>query len=265
MTRRLRHVCIALVSGTVLFGFTSPDNESQDAGLRQIPITDITASARCGEQALAWLRARAAAEIATSAAPLAGSHAASYRVRTSRRGAWLTLTATESGEIEASRVEADGVERVRWGSSCAPISRSETGPFSPDTIARGLTDEALEAAIGDGRPGVFYLWSPHMRFSVEAFGAITAAADARDLDLIPVLDPASDISFARTAAESAGLPPAALRPVASVELLFRGFTGHAPSVQLFGRGKLVGPVLPGARAVEGYLEFIDSFAQELSR
>ena len=36
-------------------------------------------------------------------------------------------------------------------------------------------------------------------------------------------------------------------------------------MQLYGNGELIGPMLPGVRSVEGYLEFFDSFAQALAK
>jgi len=128
-----------------------------------------------------------------------------------------------------------------------------------------FTDGDLEELLARNERGVIYLWSPHMPFSVDGVEAISAAAGARDIEVTILLHPGSDADFSRREAERASIPESGLRVVSAAVLVERGMTNHAPSIQLYAEGELVGPVLPGVRSVAGYLEFIDSLAQAAAR
>jgi hypothetical protein len=84
-----------------------------------------------------------------------------------------------------------------------------------------------------------------MPLSVDAYGVLEALSREMGLELVAVLHPDADPSYARSIAAERGIPPSALRVLGGIDLAFRGMTRHAPSFQVFARGRLAGPVLPG--------------------
>ena len=111
-----------------------------------------------------------------------------------------------------------------------------------------FTDHALSARLARGDAGVILVWSPHMPLSVDQYEVLVPVTRDLGLALVVVLDPSADPGYARRTARERGLPDAALVPLGGIELTFRGMTTHAPSVQAFADGRLVGPVLYGYRA-----------------
>jgi hypothetical protein len=87
-----------------------------------------------------------------------------------------------------------------------------------------------------------------MPLSVDQHAVLARVARDLALTVVPLLDPAADPDYAARVARERGLPAEVMRPLASVELGFRGLTTHTPSLQVFSGGRLVGPVLYGYRS-----------------
>jgi hypothetical protein len=156
---------------------------------------------------------------------------------------WVTVSVDAAGTVALERTAPDGIETVHVDGSCRSTAHRE-----PRAPATGFTDAALAERLARGGPGVILLWSPHMPLSVDQHSVLKAVAEERGMTVIPVLDPSSDRRYAETVARDRRLDAGALEPLASIELAFRGMTTHAPSLQLFKDGRLVGPVLFGFRS-----------------
>jgi hypothetical protein len=168
-------------------------------------------------------------------------------------GVWL-VERTGGDVTTLMRVSANGLERVTWSGDCTPAR--EDRPRAAAT-APSFSDGDLIELLGRGSRGVLYLWSPHMPLSVDGYAEIAAAARGRGLVVEPLLDPASDRAFASTVMRDRRLPANARRVADSVELQFRELPLHAPAVQVFSGGRLVGPVLRGFRTADEYGAFLD--------
>jgi hypothetical protein len=164
-------------------------------------------------------------------------------------GVWVRLAVDMRGEPLVERVTAALVEGRSYGPRCEAVSLGvQERPIAEDA----WTDAALAERLGRSDTGVILLWSPHMPLSVDAFDVLEALTRELGIDLVAILDPASDPSYAREVARERGIPSESLRPLGGIELAFRGMTTHAPSVQVFAGGRLAGPVVPGYRDRPGY-------------
>jgi hypothetical protein len=183
--------------------------------------------------------------------PVAGdtSGARTALLPTRAIGVWVRLTVDPRGEAFLERTTAALVEGRRFGPECEAISVGrEERPLTED----GWTDAALAERLRRGDTGVILLWSPHMPLSVDAYDVLLALTREMGIGLVAILDPASDPSYAIEVARKRGMPADALLPLGGIELAFRGMTTHAPSIQVFSKGRLTGPVVPGYRDREGF-------------
>lgn len=204
----------------------------------------LLALASCSEQARAALRAWAADTSRAMAEPPGPAGTRAVRMPSATFGAWVRLAVEASGEAVVERITAVSVEARSFDASCRPTVQVREATALIDA---GLTDEALAARLAQDEAGAILVWSPHMPLSVDEYAELQDAAAALKLSLVAVLDPAADAGYARRVAAARGLPESALVRLASIELAFRGMTTHAPSVQVFADGRLVGPVLFGYR------------------
>lgn len=172
----------------------------------------------------------------------------SARVPTGTLGVWVQIAVSPAREVWLERVSANLREFRRFGPQCEVVDVS--GATSVEPREDGFTDGDLTSRLARGDAGVILVWSPHMPLSVDQYEVLAAVTREMGLALLAVLDPVADAAYARRVAAERGLPKAALQPLAGIELAFRGMTTHAPSLQVFSGGRLVGPVLYGYRSVD---------------
>jgi hypothetical protein len=219
----------------------------------------LLAGARCAgeirEQLSEW-RARVE-EMQSDASGPTGTRFA--RIPTGDLGTWVRLQVEPRGEALLERITEARAEEVRFGPSCQRLpAEKELRALDPDA----WTDAALVEWLRRGDRGIILLWSPHMPLSVDAVLDLAALTEELGLGLVPLLDPAADAAYAKAVGRERGLPPSALRPLGGVELAFRGMTTHAPSLQAFADGRLVGPVLPGYRGRNGFRHAIENLLRQ---
>lgn len=218
------------------------------------PPTDVPMLQRLGEvrcapavrQQLASWDGRLAEALADLPGPDAERR---WRIPTTRIGVWLRLSIDPAHEATVHRVSPGEAATATFDPGCAPRIVTRT------TGARrhhGFGDSALEQLLARQGSGVIVVWSPHMPLSADAVTALRALTGDAAVELVILLDPFADVEYARRVARERSLPPVSLRPLDSVELIFRGMTTHAPSVQAFRDGLLVGGVLFGYRDADGY-------------
>ena len=172
---------------------------------------------------------------------------------TAAPGTWVVELGQVDG-ISLVKTAPARLTRVEWSASCVASATVRDRPRLP---APRFDDDDLQRLLDAPGRGVIYLWSPHMPLSIDGFRSLRAAADARGLAVHAVLDPAADRAFAATSLIAAGLSAEALRVADSVELLFRDVVLHAPSIQVYGGGRMVGSAFPGYHSAEEYGVFLD--------
>ena len=177
---------------------------------------------------------------------------ARYLWPTRRLGVWLDLRVTVDGEASLTRVAADGSTELTWNEACRVTVRDRLSPIDGAGGADSMTDADLEHHAARSRRFVVYLWSPHMPLSVDGLQQARRASKRLGVELLPVLHPHADQSYAERVAREAALPPGATRRAASVELTFRDLLIHAPSMLLYVDGRPAGPAVPGYRDAAGY-------------
>ncbi len=171
-------------------------------------------------------------------------------------GTWVTVVRTPT-TLALLQVTPERLTRLEWTDGC--VVDSDDWP-RPSADAPRFTDAELEALVASGRPGVVYVWSPHMPLSVDGYRHVAAAAAARGMSVHPMLEPAADRVFAQASLARGGLPGDALRVADSVELWFRDVHLHAPSILVFARGRIAGEAWPGYHSAEEYGAFLDRIA-----
>lgn len=168
-------------------------------------------------------------------------------------GTWITEVRTPT-TLALLQVTPDRLTRFEWTDGCV-VSADERP--RPAAGAPRFTDADLRTLVASGRPGVVYVWSPHMPLSVDGYRHLAAAAEARGMSVHAMLEPAADRSFAQSSPARGVLPPDALRVADSVELWFRDVHLHAPSILVFARGRIAGDAWPGYHSAEEYGVFLD--------
>ena len=189
-----------------------------------------------------------------------------YRIPTARLGAWVTLVLAPEGGGGSRLYHSDWQRTVtvELDESCR-ARRSESSSLQSDGRDRSaFTDRDLASFLARSPRSLVYLWSPHLPLSVEGYEQASRAAEARGLGFVALVHPSADGDFVERAADDAGIPTAARRRLASVELLFRDLAVHAPSLLVFVDGHAESP-LPGYRSAAGYLEYLDALLAEPTR
>jgi len=96
-----------------------------------------------------------------------------------------------------------------------------------------------------------------MPLSLDGLEIVRGVAAARGLALTVVLDPGADRGAAASAAAARQWPGSTLRVADSVELTFRDLFVHAPAIQPYVAGRLVGSPWPGYHGAAEYTAFLD--------
>ncbi len=223
-----------------------------DAGAAIAQRPPAAGTGRCAAQVERQLRAW---QVVAPARPQPPAGAMSVRHwATPRLGAWVVEAQGPDG-ARATLVSAETVTAVEWSPACT--AATATGP-RPGAAAPRFNDADLAVVMAAAPRGVIYSWSPHMPLSVDGYRAVTTAAAERGLAVEVVLDPGGDRDFAAAAQSGGGLPPSALRVADSVELLFRDVHVHAPAVQAWAGGRLIGSAFPGFHRAAEYGAFLES-------
>lgn len=172
---------------------------------------------------------------------------------TAQLGEWVVETRDGRG-ARLQRVTPASITTRAWSETCVEMSEERARPAASTPR---FSDRDLATLVATERRGVIYMWSPHMPLSVEGYRPLVAAATERGLSVAALLDPAADRAFAAAERTRGGLPLTALRVADSVELLFRDLLLHAPAVQAFANGRLVGSPWPGFHGADEYGAFLD--------
>lgn len=170
-------------------------------------------------------------------------------------GVWVVETHDAAGDTAAlRRVAASGVTEVVWSTTCQPTTTEH--PRRPLSGSH-FTDADLQQLLDTNARGLLYLWSPHMPLSVEGVATMRAVGARLGLPVTVLLDPNADHTAATAVIAAHGWPPAHGRRIDSTELLFRDVLVHAPSLQAYAGGQLVGSPYPGFHTMDEYLAFLD--------
>jgi len=179
---------------------------------------------------------------------------------TSTLGVWVIDVA--SADVTLTRVSPETVTTVTFDAACVATRTEQPRPAQ---AAPRFSDGDLRARLAEVPRGVIVVWSPHMPLSLDAVRAVGDAAATRGLAVDVVLDDAADRDFAARTLVGQGLPAGWARVADSVELVFRDVLVHAPAVQLYARGRLVGSAFPGAHTAAEYGAVFDRVLASVPR
>lgn len=170
-------------------------------------------------------------------------------------GVWVVETAGPvGGTTSLRRVTSAGTTEIVWSASC----QATTTAYPRQPLARpGFNDVDLRRLLDAHPRGIIYTWSPHMPLSVEGVATIRAVGERLHLPVTVLLDPNADAAFADTAIAAHEWSSFDGRVVDSIELAFRDALVHAPSMQAYAGGRLVGSPYPGHHTADEYGAFLE--------
>ena len=184
-----------------------------------------------------------------------GSHI--FRSATDTIGVWLEIRSSSRHAVTLLRMAPDRLTRITWApKSCAPSLVTSTYKFDNDRLKNDFDDSFLKTIVEQNWAGILYAWSPHMPYSVVGLSEVKAAARLLKLNIYVVLDPHAVARLAQKTTFEHGWPSDHLKRMESQELFNRGMGNHYPSLLLFKRGKIIGPLLPGLKKEKTYVKFI---------
>lgn len=157
---------------------------------------------------------------------------------TDRIGVWLEEWRPESGGLELKRVTAATTDIARFGEQTCEYTLSARERTFGDADAGSWTDDSLRALVTGGREGLIYVWSPRMPLSKLGIREAQRAAARLGVPLTVVV------------AEDFGV-----RPLASLDIVYRNGTVHYPTLLFYGRGMMLGDALPGYKPSDLYFQY----------
>lgn len=177
-----------------------------------------------------------------------------YRMPTQTVGQWILMENKKHG-LRMSKVDSTKSESKSWDKNCAVTTLEENHP-PKQYVDKEFTDKTFKTLLAQHPVGIIYLWSPHMLLSVEGINELGEITKELGISYDVLLDSNANADFAKTTAEKIGVKRGVLRKNNSLELFFRNFTVHAPSLLLYKNGEIIGPVIPGYRSPKHYKQVI---------
>lgn len=197
-----------------------------------------------------------------------------FRSPTRELGKWVEVIERP----QSSRVILFNSEqrvRVEFASACAPQARVEKLEVTADadrwhgrTEVAGfpiLRDPDLKRLLQESKRGVVYLWTPHKYISVDGLREALKASRKAGVPLIPVVEPTSDPEAVRREAKALGLAPEKVFFLDSMDLQYRNFRIHHPSLIVFNEGRWSSQVRRGHEKADIIEEYLRVHAPERAR
>lgn len=186
-----------------------------------------------------------------------------HRTPTRKIGTWIELRFLEDGGLELFRLSPTSNVRISWNpKQCTPKLSAAVIPRDEKRLNGTFDDSYFETIAAANPQGILYVWSPHMPYSLKGWEPVRNAAKKLGLPVFPVLDPHASALLLSEMPPEFNLLKATSRRLESWELIHRGVGQHFPTAVLFSRGRVVGPVFPGVKSEDQYVEFFKEFLPE---
>ncbi len=178
-------------------------------------------------------------------------------------GAGITTAADQArdaglNEIAASLLKGIGGPVEINGPRCHDLRMKRTFLYSlvlwasSALAAPAFTDADLTKTLKTAREKkhdvIFYSWSPHMGLSQKGLNELLKRSLAKNVEVVPLLDPNCNLELAKTIAKRNHWPDSTLRPLEAKPLIARGLRSHYPSYILSRHGNPKGKIYPGYKA-----------------
>lgn len=182
----------------------------------------------------------------------------SFLSPTRKIGFWTEVRFDAENRASAMLIQTEKTESIYWRENCQKEIKTTQKSIQPQNNPSGLSDQELNSFLEKNEKGIVFVWSPHMPCSVKGLHAIQKTAEVMQLPLLALLDPASNLAFAKKLARKEKFQESTLRPVRSLELILRGMTNYPPALQVFSQKAFRGPVFRGFQDNTNYQRFIES-------
>ncbi len=191
------------------------------------------------------------------------AHVSTLRSPTDTVGVWVEKALVADQVVEVTRISATELTRVNFGEKCKPTERKI--PLIPEPEPEhAFTDEKLAAEVASGKPGVVYVWSPHMQISILGLVEALSAGKNAKVRVIPVLSRDSDVSYAL---EAKAVHQLELDPILvnhSLELSMRSIEQHLPSMILYKNRAIINTPFRGYEDRETYEKLFHDYLSPAS-
>lgn len=177
-----------------------------------------------------------------------------YRMPTQMVGQWI-LIENKKNELRMSKIDTTKSVTKVWDKDCFVTTQKEKYP-PKQYVNNEFTDKTLKTLLAQHSVGVIYLWSPHMLLSVEGIYELSEITKELGISYDVLLDSNANANFANATAKKIGIKRDVLRKNNALELFFRNFTVHSPSLLLYKNGEIIGPIIPGYRSPAHYKQLI---------
>jgi len=190
------------------------------------------------------------------------SYDLAYRFPTSTIGQWVDIEVSKK-ETLIKKYSRKRIQQVTINhNSCIPnVKNKSLGTISSSDNM--FTDIDLEQLMKSQSSGLLYFWSPQMPLSLSSYKYFKWAADKLKIKVTTLLDPMANPEIAKRLARKHGLPLS--KQVDSLELAFRNFQVHYPTMLYFSKGQFQDRVMGGARTKEEYENLLVSVVNGATR
>lgn len=162
-----------------------------------------------------------------------------FRSETSEFAHWVEVRLAKKQPPTVIFLTPSKTDLVKFDAKCKTTTQTTKVelPKAKSKSVTYFTDEDLKKLVDSKKPGMIYLWSPGMVYSVQHYGRFQKVAKALKMEFTAVVDPMIEQqhidkvrSKYRTGYEN--------RKLASLDLQMRNATTHYPTVVVYDKGKI---------------------------
>lgn len=212
---------------TISIGAFADWKQAAEESLCQNELKDLIKTYKAKDN---WIQA--AAET-----PESGQRA--FRSETANFAHWVEIRLTKKQAPIAIYLTPTKTDVVTFDSKCKASTKTTKveNPKSKSRSVSFFTDQDLKKLLDSKKPGMIYLWSPGMVYSVEFFGRFKKAAKDLKINFTAVVDPLIE-EKAIQQVQSKSREGYENRKLASLDLQMRNATTHYPTVIVYDKGQI---------------------------
>lgn len=185
-----------------------------------------------------------------------------YRAPTQTLGKWIELS-RDASEIKLKLFSGTQILQFSLGAECRGearlVARKAKDRFGKARSFYGfkiMRDPELAALLGEQKPGILFLWTPHKPISISGLEQILAAAKELKIPVYPVVEPNSAPSAVTRELKRLKIAKANVYYLDSFDLQYRGFRLHFPSLIVFNQGRFTSQVRRGYEDAYVYVDYL---------
>lgn len=161
-----------------------------------------------------------------------------FRSPTDTIGTWVEKVIADGMIVQLAQINADRIVHIAFDDHCR-VQTKTSQVTKPQDGKNLVTDKVIARTVATGKPGAFYVWSPHMQIAVLGLIEAQAAAKKAGIRLTAVLSKESQLAYAEDANKQYRLGLDPILKSHAVEFTLRNIEQHLPSMVLYRDGKIL--------------------------